>query len=102
MAIRIYIGQSSLLGFETLPFDAGASLQFALKRSRSDSTPLIQKTSDITFDHSTNVGQVKLLDSDTADLFVGEAFIEVQAVYSPDESYVVAEGCVDVVRAIGD
>lgn len=92
----LYIGRSAVIPFEVKsPIDEGATLLFTAKRNVGAAVADISSTS-ITYDATTQRGEVTLLNSDTEGLTVGTLQCDVQAQYAVGENYVLVRGEAEV------
>ena len=92
MDFTLKIGRSAEIPFTPpAPVDSGATFIFTAKK-KIDSDPVIS-TTNITYDFATQKGTVHLVDADTDPLTPGSWLCDVQAIISPQQNYVIAEGC---------
>ena len=99
--IEIPKGRTVVLNFALdSPIGGGATLTFIARRDRNDTTPLLTKTTDITYDAQTMTGSVKLVNADTATFPLGEIVFAVVANSAPGEDSSIAEGKEGVAQVV--
>lgn len=99
MDFILQIGRSAEIPFTpSAPVDSGASFIFTAKK-KIGSDPVIS-TTNITYDFGAQTGIVHLLDADTAPLTPGSWLCDAQAIISPQQNYVIAEGCFNATNPV--